>query len=384
MSSACLRIENRTARRLWLQTTGLSASPRGAPATDALLRRLGLVQLDSIRVASRAHHHILWSRNQTYREADWASLAYAQPRAAFEHFTHDASLLPMALYPYWTRQFRRFEAKLGSNWWMARLPDAAGREAIVARIARNGPMCSADFPAPATRPTGMWQRPPTKLALDWLWHTGRLATSHRVGFRKYYDLAERVIPADVRAAEATDAAQVDHLCRAALSRLGWGTTGDIQRFWDAATTAEVRDWAARTELVEVSVEDADGTWRSALALPDIETRLAALTPATSRLRLVNPFDPAVRDRTRLQRLFGFRYVNEIFKPKRDREFGYYVYPVLDGERFVARVDLSGGKPGEPLRVRGLWVEPDVRWTDRRAARLDAEVARLNRLARTAP
>ena len=375
---ARLRIPNRTARALWLNSHDLASAPVGAPPLADTLDRLGFVQLDSIRVALRAHHHILWSRDRSYRADQLHGFAFAEPRGAFEHFCHDACLLPMSAYPYWTRQFRRFEAKLSSNWWMARLPDAAGRQAVLDQIARNGPMRSADFPAPATRPKGMWERPPTKLALDWLWYTGALSTSHRVGFVKYYDLTERVIPRELREAEADDATQIDWLCRGALDRLVWATPGEIQRFWDAATTAEVRDWCARSELVEVEVEMADGASRAALALSGIEQRIAAVTAPGGTLRLLNPFDPAVRDRARLSRLFGFDYVNEIFKPRAQRRYGYYVYPVLERDRMIARVDLSGAKPGERLRVRGQWVEDGVRWSDARAAKLEAEVARPSR------
>ncbi len=378
---ARFRITNRTARALWLESNGLARAPVGAPPLQEIFDRLGLIQLDSIRVALRGHHHILWSRDRSYRADHLHDFAFGGTRGAFEHFCHDACLLPMSAYPYWTRQFRRFEAKLSSNWWMERLPDAAGRQAVLDRIAADGPMCSADFPAPATRPKGMWQRPPTKLALDWLWHTGRLSTSHRVGFVKYYDLTERVITEAVRSAVVSDTAQLDWLCRAALKRLVWATPGEIQRFWDAATLAEVRDWVSRTELIEIEVQSADGAWRRALALPDIEVRTALVRAPTRSLRLINPFDPAVRDRARLARLFGFAYVNEIFKPKATRQYGYYVYPVLEGDRLVARVDLSGSRATEPLQLRGLWAEDGVRWTDARAARLDAEIARLNRASR---
>lgn len=381
-----LRISNRQARWLWLDAQRLSRPPLGAPALGDIVDGLGYVQLDSIRNVSRAHHHILWSRDQTYREPALHTFAHENttrsPRGAFEHFSHDACLLPMATYPMWTRRFRQFREKLTHGWYK-HLPDAAARAAIMDRVRRDGPLCSADFThdRPA-QPRAMWERPPTKVALDYLWYCGDLSTVYRRGFQKYYDLTERVIPREFRDAEIEDAAQVDWLCRSAMDRLGFATLGDIKRFWEACTTAEVRAWIADNAdgLVPVEVEGADGTVRHAFAAENIEARLAGLRPSTSRLRVLNPFDPAVRDRKRLSFLFGFDYVNEIFVPKAKRRWGYYVYPVLEGDRMIARIDLSGGPKSGPRLIQQQWVEPGVRWSERRQNRLEAEVARLSRLA----
>ena len=193
-----LRIPNRLVRWLWLDAQGLSTAPRGAAPLPDILSSLGYVQLDSICNLSRAHHHILWSRDQTYREADWRGLAY-EGDGAFEHFSHDACLLPMTTYPMWSRRFAQFRVKLDRSSWYAAVPDAAGRDAIRNRIARDGPLCSADFDhGPAARPKAMWARPPIKLALDYMWYCGTLSTAYRKGFQKYYDLTERVIPRAVR------------------------------------------------------------------------------------------------------------------------------------------------------------------------------------------
>lgn len=351
------------------------------------LSKLGYVQLDSIRNVARAHHHILWSRNQSYRPPDLERFAH-QNRGAFEHFGHDACLLPIKTYPMWARRFRQFRDTLIASKGFARIPDAAERTKIRNRIAEDGPLCSADFTheKPVT-PRAMWERPPTKLALDYMWYVGELSTAYRKGFRKYYDLTERVIPADLRNTEVSEAAQIDWLCRGALERLGFATPGEIKRFWDACNTTEVRDWIAenRGDLVEVEIEAADGSCRHAFALGDIEERIGRLRAPTSRLRILNPFDPAVRDRKRLFHLFGFEYINEIFVPRAKRRWGYYVYPVLQYDRMIGRVDLSGGPkltPDNPIcPIRQQWAEPGVEWTARRQAKLDAEVARLSRLAR---
>lgn len=375
-----LRISNRQARSLWLEAQGLAASPTGPLDLEGLIRSRGFVQLDSIRAVARAHHHILWSRNQNYREPMLGKLL-SEERRVFEHFTHDASVLPVAFYPAWTRQFRRLEAKVRGWEWHRNMLDADGRAALRGRIEAEGPLCTDAFDTKIVGKKEMWSRPPHKLALDYMWYSGELATAHRVNFKKFYDISERVIPAAVREDIWADAKQVDWLCREALARLAFGTPGDIQRFWGAVDAAEVRDWLGRTGsgLVPVEVASADGSAYSAFGAPDIETRLERLSEPTNRLRILSPFDPVIRDRARLQRLFGFDYRIEIFVPAAKRRWGYYVYPLLEGDRFVGRIDLKADRKAGTLIVLNFWPEPGVRWTGNRAGKLEAELIRLGRL-----
>ncbi|MBA4338361.1 crosslink repair DNA glycosylase YcaQ family protein [Hyphomonas sp.] len=375
-----LRIANRDARRLWLEAQGLSAPPTGPVDLPGTIRKLGFVQLDTIRVVARAHDHILWSRNQNYREP-MLHTCLARDRQVFEHFTHDASLIPIDFYPMWRRQFRRMEEKVRGWEWHRGMLDEDGRAAIRARIEAEGPLSTKAFDTKIVGKREMWRRPPHKLALDYMWYAGELSTSHRDGFTKFYDLTERVIPHHHRAAEHSDVAQVDWLCREALARLAFGTEGDIQRFWAAADLGEVKAWTAAKarKLVPVEIESARGEWSAALALPDIETRLAEVSAPAPRLRILNPFDPVIRDRNRLTRLFGFDYRIEIFVPEAKRQWGYYVYPLLEGDRFVGRIEVKSDREAGEISVHQLWPEPGVKWTDARQAKLEAELGRLARL-----
>ncbi len=208
-----------------------------------------------------------------------------------------------------------------------------------------------------------------------------LSTAHRENFTKYYDLSDRVIPAQIREQARSDAEQVDWLCRAALDRLAFGTVGEIRKFWEAVDHAEAKAWAERTagELVPVDVEGADRIWRPALAPADIEARIASATAPTSRLRILNPFDPTIRSRERLKRLFGYEYTVEMFVPAAKRRWGYYVYPLLEGDRFVGRMEIKADRRARQLRVLNLWPEPGVQWTPSRQHKLDAELRRLGAL-----
>ena len=376
---APLRISNRDAKRLWLAGQGLAATPTGKLDLDGLIKTLGFVQLDTIQVVSRAHHHILWSRNQNYREP-MLGRHLARDRKVFEHFTHDASVIPIDFYPMWQRQFRRLEAKVRKWEWHRGMLDTDGRNAIKDRIRAEGPLCTKAFDTKVQGEKKMWARPPHKLALDYMWYAGELSTSHRENFTKFYDLSERVIPSELLSQVPSDEAQIDWLCQAALDRMAFGSEGDIQRFWAAVSNTEAKQWAATnsTQLVPVEIETADRDTFTAWAPEDIETRLATAETPSSRLRILNPFDPVARDRTRLRRLLGFDFTDEMFVTAETRKWGYYVYPLLEGDRFVGRIEIKADRKAGTLRVLKLWKEPKVKWTPARAAKLEAELARMLR------
>lgn len=387
MAGSPLHLNNAEIRRLWLQVNGLMSAPTGPLDIVAIIQQLGFVQLDTIRNVSRAHDHILWSRNQNYRETV-LDRVLAERQHLFEHFTHDASVLPTAFYPMWRRQFARMRARIDGRNYYRSMPDAAGRQAILQRIADDGPLSTSDFESDQPRPKKMWSRPPHKLALDYMWYGGELATSHRVDFRKFYDLAERVIPADLHGRQVPDGQQIDWLCRAALDRLGVATGGEIRAFWDAVSPAELKSWLDSAErnpgpdgrlVVPVTWTSMTGEQVSAYAFSDIADRISTLPRPGTRMRILNPFDPAVRDRKRLNALFGFDYRIEIFVPAAKRIWGYYVYPLLEGTRFTGRIELKADRKQGLLQVVNFWPEPGVRWGGARYDRLDAELARFARL-----
>ncbi len=372
-----LKINNKDARRLWIDAQGLSSAPTGPLDALDIIKKLGFVQLDTIRTVSRAHHHILWSRNQNYREPMlWKLLR--EDRSVFEHFTHDASVLPTDIYPVWRRQFERMGQKLRKR---TSHKDKSLLAHVTARITGEGPLSTHAFDTVRTGKREMWGRPPHKLALDYLWLTGRLCTSHRENFKKFYDLPERVIPADLRSRAMSDKAQHDWLCREALSRLVFATPAEIGRFWGTASAGEVGEWvgAQGKNVQSVEVECADGRWTKALAQANIEHRLHITRPPTSRLRILSPFDPLIRDRARLLRLFGLEYKIEIFVPAAKRKWGYYVYPILENSRFVGRIEVRADRKEGELHILQFWPEPGVVWTTNRANKLAAELKRLSRL-----
>jgi hypothetical protein len=348
------------ARKLLLGGQGLLEDPSRratAAVVQKLVERMGFVQVDSINVVERAHHLTLGSRLDGYRPSMLAGLI-ERKRTLFEHWTHDASVIPVAWFPHWRHRFERFRARFHDNAWLReRLGPRYGvaLQQVRERVRREGPVRARDVARDGRGGSGgWWNWTPEKAALEVLWRAGELAIARREGFEKVYDLTERVMPeAHARPAPG----RVEHVewaCRSALERLGVATSGEVAAFWRAVGPAESRRWC-REAAEEVVVEAVDGSRRRAFAVRGWRERLKRLPAAPDRMRLLSPFDPILRDRSRALRLFGFDYRFEAFVPAARRKYGYYVMPVLEGERLVARVELKRRESGG-LEIRGAWWE----------------------------
>ncbi|MEO0937598.1 MAG: crosslink repair DNA glycosylase YcaQ family protein [Pseudomonadota bacterium] len=379
---------NSAARRVFLDRHALSEAPTG-PAKGAalldLIARLGFVQLDSINTVARAHDLILFARRQRYRPPDLKRL-FEKEGALFEHWTHDAAMIPRASYPWWHLRRQRDAQMLRERWKKWRQHEFEHlMDGVLRHIRDTGPCCSADLGGDEPRKSGgWWEWHPSKTALEYLWRSGALTVIGRDGFQKRYDLTERVIDESLRLEAPEEEATIDWCCREAMARLGFATHGELAAFWDHIRPAEAKVWAdralARGELMPVTVIGADGAPRACLARPDLPDDPSLHVPPTSRLRVLSPFDPTLRDRKRAERLFGFDYRIEIFVPEPKRRYGYYVFPVMEGDRIVARVDMKAHRDADVLRVRALWPENGVKWGKGRHAAFEAELDRLTRLA----
>ena len=222
-----------------------------------------------------------------------------------------------------------------------------------------------------------WDWHPSKTALEYLWMSGQVAITRREGFRKVYDLVENVVPAEVLNQHRTNAEIIDWACAAALDRLGFATSGELAAFWAMVTPAEARAWVdvglRSGRLEEVDVGCAGGAWRRSVTWPGT----GASGETSGRVRVLSPFDPALRDRKRAERLFGFHYRIEIFVPEAKRQYGYYVFPVLEGDRLIGRIDMR--RDSACLKVDGFWAEPGIAMGKGRMERLRSELERIARL-----
>lgn len=370
------------ARRLVLSLQGLGEPFRRKPGPDELMdliRRMGFVQVDSINMVARAHQMILFARATGYKPGQLRRLLERE-RALFENWTHDASIIPSDFYPYWMRRFENRRQTLADRYARWHGPEFLSETDKVRRqIEDTGPVLSRDLsPDERKGPGAWWNWHPSKTALEYLWRVGDLAICRRDGFQKVYDLTHRVIPEPHRENPAEHEALVDWACRSALERLGFGTAGEIAGYWDHISTEEAKAWCEThlgTDCGLAAVTQIDGRTRTLYCRPDIETALAAAPEPPSAVRILNPFDPVLRDRKRLKGLFGFDYRIEVFVPAPQRTYGYYVFPILEGDRLVGRIDMKTDREADALRVSGLWAEPGIKFGKGRLAKLESELDR---------
>lgn len=382
--TAVPRIANRRARALFLAHHGLAHSPVGAPPLADIIDQLGFVQLDSINTVMRAHHMILKARRQSYRPPELNKL-YAQ-RGLFEHWTHDASVIPMSSFPYWKLKCRRDAERLLSRWQTDR---RAGFEenftAVLEQIRKQGPCCSSDVGEGEARSSGgWWDWHPSKTALEYLWRSGQLSVTRRINFRKFYDLTDHVVPEQIRHIATSAQETIDWCCSGALRRLGFATSGEIAKFWDIVTVSEAKAWCAKAladgRIAEVDIADCTGQLRRAFAYPELLD--VPMPDLPERVRILSPFDPALRDRIRAERLFGFSYRIEVFVPEPKRRYGYYVFPVLEGAKLIGRIDMKSHRDQAVLKVRAFWPETKTKISAARLARLEAEIERMAKFSGT--
>ncbi len=374
-----------SARRLFLGAQGLldDHTRRATTASlQALIERLGFVQMDTINVLARAHDLTLFTRLAGYRPEQLKKLLEAK-QSLFEAFTHDASAIPTAWFPHWKPRFARDRGRMQAHaWWQHHFRGTEGGQVVAgvkARIAEEGPLKSSDFEHPEKRGP-WWGWKPQKAALDFLWRSGELMIPRRESFQKVYDLTERVLPGH-HALPCPDAeSHLEWACASAAERLWVFTPKELADYWASIEASEAKAWcdaAARDQrIVPVRVESADGEVRPAFALADWEARLAKLPEPPPRTRLLCPFDPILRDRSRALRRFGFDYRFEAFVPEPKRQYGYFVMPILEGDRLVGRLDPKLHRDRGLLEVKGLWWEPGSKATRARRRALDGALERM--------
>ena len=383
--NAPLPVSAEQGRRLVLGLQGL-AEPHRRKLHDAalldLITRMGFVQVDSINTVERAHQMILFSRATGYRPAQLRRLL-ERTRDLFENWTHDASIIPSQFYPYWMRRFENRRETLAARYSQWHGPEFLKEtDKVLERIAASGPVLSRDLsPDGRKGPGAWWNWHPSKTALEYLWRTGQLAITKREGFQKAYDLTERVLPEPHRTEPVDHDALVDWSCREALSRMGFGTPAEIAGYWDLISTEDAKAWCETPgNTIQTSVTQLNGRTRTLCGAPNLEAMLARAEDPAPSLRILNPFDPVLRDRKRLAGLFGFDYRIEVFVPAPKRRYGYYVFPLLEGDRLIGRVDMKADREAGSLNVTAVWPELGVRFGKARIKKLESELERHRRFA----
>jgi uncharacterized protein YcaQ len=368
-------------RRFLLEAQGLPGGTPAAvePSTPArvlrLIRRLECVQIDPVSVVERNQHLVLAARLPGYSPAMLNRLRLQ--RRVFEYWANGASVIPMEDYPLFAGVRQQFQLPRAFLTKFGRL-----METILARLAAEGPLPSRAFESGRRRVHWWWDKatPRTKdtsYVLNYLWYAGRVMVVRREGVERYFDLPEKVVPADVlrraQQIEVDDANEA--LFEKYMRAYRVSDTGQGWRFgWRKMAVAERREVIGRHVRAGTIVPlQIPGVRRQYFVLAEdldrlrrheAEARLAGRAVPDGPIRFLPPLDNLLWRRERLADLFGFTYKWEIYDPPAKRRYGYYVMPILAGERFIGRMDPRYDRERNQLEIQGLWLEPGVTPTKR--------------------
>jgi len=350
------------ARRVALAAQGFGAARParqiGIRDVQSVVNGLGQFQIDSINVVTRAHFLPLFSRLGPYDPALLERAAHRPPRRLFEYWGHAASLIDVRLQP-----LLRFRMAAGyRDVWAGVERVARQQPELVERVRRDveerGPISARqlEYEEVRDRSSWGWNWSAVKTVLEWLFYAGEVTSAWRNSqFERVYDLPERVLPASVLAVPTPSPEEsVRGLVSRAAQALGVASELSLRDYFrtrSAMTRRAIAELVEAGQLLPVSIAGQEGRtsylWHAARLPRRIEARA-----------LVSPFDSVVFERARLEQLFDFFYRIEIYVPEAKRIHGYYVYPFLLGDRFVARTDLKAERARGVLRVNSAWTEPD--------------------------
>ncbi len=346
------------ARRIAIASQRLAPSieSTGKDGVALAIEHLGYVQIDTISVIARAHHHTIWQRCPDYDPAFLHDLM-AVDRRVFEYWAHAIAYLPMSDYRYYMPRMQRHRSS--SRAWLADWKQEHPHvlEDVLQRIRKEGALASKDFvPPPGTKRGTWWDWKPAKRALEILFWQGDLMISERRGFQKLYDLTERVLPTttDTTVPSSEELGRF-HVIRA-LTGLGVARAKEIREAFHIADMKSISktllQMTTSKDVVPVSIEGLDDVYYT---LPE---SLEKVSEAPSRnAYILSPFDNLTIQRERMGRLFGFDYTIECYLPAARRTHGYFVLPILWNDGFVGRLDAKADQKSQTLIVHTLRFEP---------------------------
>jgi uncharacterized protein YcaQ len=341
-------------RRIALAAQGLlqtQAYGRGLPGARKAIEHIGYVQIDTISVVERAHHHVFHSRVPKFKPAMVNKMLL--DRDIFEYWTHAAALIPINDFrfslPY------KHAIKSGQVHWFKN-PDKKLMGELLARIRSEGPIRSRDLDTQTTKRAGWWDWKPAKKALEQMYMQGDLMVSDREGFQKTYDLCERVLPSHINTHMPSVEEFAAHMLDQQLRCHGFASLKGLTYLRRNAELRKAVKTLVNERLAERSLEQIQIDGGDILIVePEIfERRLPRLN---KRLLILSPFDNSVIQRERLKTLFQFDYQIECYVPEAKRQYGYFSLPLLYGDEFIGRMDCKAHRKDRLLEIKFLHFEP---------------------------
>ena len=355
-----MQFSRETARELLLAAQGLGSAPRHATKDDVrgIIRRMGVLQIDSISVVARSPYLVLWSRLGSY-EPRWLDELLAEG-AIFEYWSHAACFIPIEDYGLYRRLM--IEGGEKTRTWMRAHSEEI--EHVMARISGKGPVRAAEFARTDGKAGGWWEWKPEKRALEHLFAAGELMISRRENFHRVYDLRERVLANALPGWEDALAPNEQEVRRAlalkAVRALGVAVARwvpDYFRMPKKGAAGLLEELADEGSLLRARIED-----EPAYVHPDnagFAENILSGGLRSSVTTLLSPFDPVVWDRARASELFGFDYKIEVYTPAARRRYGYYSLPILHDGALVGRLDAKAHRKQDIFEVKTIHLEPEV-------------------------
>ena len=345
------------ARAIWLHAQRLETQDPfgdGADATRAAVEHLGYVQIDTINVIERCHHHILFSRIPHYRRAHLAQ-AQSVDKSVFEYWTHALAYVPTQTFCFFVPQMKAYRSKPSS--WFATVTPQETRK-MLKRIRTDGPLTMRDIDDEPVEKTHPWaSKKPSKRVLEMMFYQGLVAISQRAGMVKTYELTERHFGWDKPPKPATERQITEYVLDRALRSQGVVSLDSVCHL-DAPRKGAVKTLidsrVRRKLLVPVHLEHLPKAqhW----VAPDV---LEAIHAPAELVHILSPFDPLIIQRKRLSAFFGYDHIFEAYVPAAKRKLGYFALPVLVGDRIVAALDLKTDRAaGKLLMQKWTWLEDE--------------------------
>ena len=349
--------------------------PKGKSSTAGIINKLRYIQIDTISVINRAHHHILWTRNNNYSEKHLHDLQ-AKNKLIFEYWTHAMSFIPMEDYRYSLPRMLNFK-KPKSKWLKYRFNQSKRYfDYVLDRIKEEGQLSSSDFENNTGKKGGTWwEWKPTKTALEYLFWQGELMISERKNFQKYYDLRERVLPGNIDLTFPSKKELSRYFILHALNSLGVATEKEILKFMQPGKSKvsdlQIVDKPSMKRTIDELHKDGDiislfiesDHKTINYALPGIIEEIPERKKRTSHVHLLSPFDNLIIQRERTKRLFSFDYAIECYLPPSKRKYGYFVTPILWNNNFAGRLDPKADRQNETLIIKNIVFESDFKIQD---------------------
>ena len=384
-----LIISRTMARQLAIAAQCLAGPYPGsdADATMQVINQLGCLQLDPINVVARSPLLVLWSRLGTYDPAVLDTLLWEKHRL-FEYWAHAASIVLTEDYPIHQMRMRSY-ARDNSPWsqrirdWMEL--NNGLQAAILGDLRERGPLRARDFEdisVAGWESTGWTHGRNVSRMIDFLWMQGQVLVARRKGSEKWWDLSERCLPGWVSYDPLPECEVVKLAAQKSLRALGVATERHISEHFTPGRYPGLSDVLteldASGQIVRVRIQDEDGElpgkwFIHADSLPMLEYLAMKWEPRTT---LLSPFDNLICNRKRTQLLFDFAYQSEIYTPKEKRRFGYYVMPILYGDRLIGRMDPALNRAQRTLVVNAIHIEPDVHITSEMSQRVACAIQGL--------